>query len=90
MIKTGLLVAALVASVPFLTACTDNQGINAATGGLAGAAVGSQIGGGSGKVAATLGGAAIGASIGANQPTNRTCTYRNAQTGETYTGPCSN
>jgi uncharacterized protein YcfJ len=90
MLKTGLLVVALMASVPLLTACTDNQGINAATGGLAGAAVGSQIGGGSGKVAATLGGAAIGASIGANQPTNRTCTYRNAQTGETYTGPCSN
>jgi uncharacterized protein YcfJ len=90
MLKTRLLAATLATSASLLTGCTDNQGINAATGGLAGAAVGSQVGGGSGRVAATLGGAAIGSAIGGSQPTNRTCTYRNAQTGEYYTGPCSN
>lgn len=50
----------------FLSACTNNQGVNAASGALVGAAVGNQIGSGSGRTAATLVGAAAGAQIGAN------------------------
>ena len=49
-----------------LAACTNNQGVNAASGALVGAAVGNQIGSGSGRTAATLVGAAAGAQIGAN------------------------
>ena len=60
------LVAAFLAGA---SGCTDNQAIHAATGGLAGAAVGSQIGQGSGRTAATLAGAAIGTTSGANAPT---------------------
>lgn len=55
----GVLVASLAAA-----GCTQSRGVNAATGALAGAAVGSQFGGGSGRTAATLGGAAAGAAIG--------------------------
>ncbi|MGY6549246.1 MAG: glycine zipper 2TM domain-containing protein [Roseinatronobacter sp.] len=58
--------AALAVSVVALSACTNDPQINAATGGLAGAAVGSQLGSGSGRVAATLGGAAVGTAVGAN------------------------
>ena len=88
MLKPGIAAIALTASASLMAGCTDNQGVNAATGGLAGAAVGSQIGDGSGQVAATLGGAAIGAAIGGSQPTTQTCTYRNSQTGETYRAAC--
>lgn len=49
-----------------LTACTNNQGVNAASGALVGAAAGNQIGSGSGRTAATLAGAAVGAQVGAN------------------------
>lgn len=61
--------AALVAMVT-LTACTDNQGVNAATGALGGAAVGSLIGNGNGRTAAMLGGAAVGGVLGGRAPTN--------------------
>ena len=88
MLRIIMLTGSLAVPLSMLSGCTDNQGINAATGGLAGAAVGSQIGGGSGNVAATLGGAAIGAAIGGSQPTTRNCTFRNSQTGEMYTGQC--
>ena len=70
-----------------LAACTNNQGINAATGGLAGAAVGSQVGGGSGRTTAILAGAALGTAVGANQPTTQQCTYRNPD-GSTYRAAC--
>ena len=60
----------LAACVGVVAGCTDNQGINAATGGLAGAAVGSQVGSGSGRTAAMLGGAAVGTVIGANARTH--------------------
>ncbi len=56
--------AALAASVIVVSACTNDPQINAATGGLAGAAVGTQIGGGSGRTAAILGGAAVGTAVG--------------------------
>lgn len=88
-----LAAASAVAALIALTACTDNQGINAATGGLAGAAVGSRIGQGSGRTAATLAGAALGTAIGGNvatSPQPRMCMYRNAQTGETWQAPCPN
>lgn len=87
MLRSGFCIAALTAAAA-LAGCTDNQGVNAATGGLAGAAVGSQIGDGDGQVAATLGGAAIGAAIGGNQPTTEMCTYRNSRTGETWRAAC--
>ena len=61
-------IAGAVAALLALAACTDNQGINAATGTLAGAAVGSQFGSGQGRTAATLAGAAAGTAIGANAP----------------------
>lgn len=78
----------LAAALPALAACTNNPGINAATGGLAGAAIGSQVGEGDGRVAATLGGAAIGTAIGGSQPTTKMCTYRNTATGATYRAEC--
>lgn len=58
--------AIAVFGATLVAGCTDNQGVNAATGALAGAAVGSQLGSGSGTTAATLAGAAIGATVGAN------------------------
>ncbi|MBW0157562.1 glycine zipper 2TM domain-containing protein [Sedimentimonas flavescens] len=80
----------MLALIGFVAGCTNDQGINAATGALAGAAVGSQIGGGKGSTAATLAGAAIGTAIGANAtPTNKVCTYRNPQTGALYEAPCN-
>ncbi len=66
-----ILVAVAFAASVGAAGCTDSQGVNAATGGLIGAAVGNQFGSGSGRTAATLGGAAVGATIGANQPTYR-------------------
>ena len=71
-----------------LAGCTNDQNINAGTGALAGAAVGSQIGGGSGRTTAILAGAAAGAAIGGNQPTTTTCTVRDPVTGQMRTGPC--
>ncbi|AUM74588.1 glycine zipper 2TM domain-containing protein [Paracoccus jeotgali] len=75
-------------SIFALAGCSDNQGINAGTGALIGAAAGNQIGKGSGRTAATLVGAAVGTQVGAMQPTNKTCTFRNTQTGQTYQAPC--
>jgi uncharacterized protein YcfJ len=87
MFKT-IVAAALAAGITAVSGCTDNQAINATTGGLAGAAVGSQVGDGRGRTAATLAGAAIGTTLGANAPTTKTCTYRNPQTGATYQAAC--
>ncbi|GAA0303045.1 glycine zipper 2TM domain-containing protein [Rhodovulum strictum] len=88
-----LVIAGAAGALMALGACTDNQSINAATGGLAGAAVGSQFGQGRGRAAATLAGAAVGTAMGGNAPTpaqTRMCTFRNAQTGETWQAPCPN
>ena len=63
------IIAMVTLSGAIVLGCTDNQGINAATGGLLGAAAGSQIGQGSGRTAATLAGAAVGTAIGGNAPT---------------------
>lgn len=52
-----------------ISACSNDPQVNAAVGGLTGAAVGTQIGSGSGNTAAILGGAAAGAAIGANTQT---------------------
>jgi outer membrane lipoprotein SlyB len=87
MLRNARLMIVVVAGVGLLAGCTDNQGVNAASGALIGAAAGSAVGNGSGKTAATLVGAAVGAQIGASQPTNRTCTFRNSQ-GQTYQAPC--
>jgi outer membrane lipoprotein SlyB len=61
--------AVLAAGIVALAGCTDSREINALTGGLVGAAAGSQVGGGSGRTAAMLGGAAVGTVVGANAPT---------------------
>lgn len=58
----------VAASAIMLSACTNDPTTNAVVGGLTGAAVGTQIGSGSGNTAAILGGAAIGTAIGANAP----------------------
>ncbi|MBD9529854.1 glycine zipper 2TM domain-containing protein [Paracoccus sp. PAR01] len=79
--------AVILTSLGGLSGCSDNQGVNAASGALVGAAVGNQIGSGSGKTAATLAGAAVGAQVGANQPTTKMCRYRNSA-GQTYTAAC--
>lgn len=92
----GLLIAGAVATALSVSGCTDNQSINATTGALAGAAVGTQFGQGRGRTAATLIGAAAGTAIGAKAPTatpntqTKMCMYRNAQTGETWQAPCPN
>mgnify|MGYP001828717820 CR=1 FL=1 len=78
----------LAAGLGLQAGCTDSQGANAATGALIGAAAGQAVGEGRGRTAATLVGAAAGAQIGASQPTTRTCTYRNTQTGQTYQAAC--
>jgi uncharacterized protein YcfJ len=78
----------LAASMGLLAACSDSQSANTATGALIGAAAGQAVGSGTGRVAATLVGAAVGAQVGANQPTSRTCTYRNSETGELFQAPC--
>ncbi len=87
MLKHVRLMVVVVAGVGLFSGCTDNQGVNAASGALIGAAAGSAVGNGSGKTAATLVGAAVGAQIGANQTTSRTCTFRNSQ-GQLYEAPC--
>ncbi|MCT4370042.1 hypothetical protein CLG85_006730 [Yangia mangrovi] len=83
---TGALIAGAC-----LGACTDNQAINATTGGLAGAAIAHEVSGGN-KTAAALGGAAIGTAIGANVPTSssgtKLCNFYNPQTGATYKAEC--
>jgi uncharacterized protein YcfJ len=81
-------VAVVIVAVTAVASCTNDPGINAATGGLVGAAVGSQFGEGRGRTAATLGGAAAGMAIGGNVPTTRMCTYRNTSTGATYQAAC--
>ncbi|MEE4121316.1 MAG: glycine zipper 2TM domain-containing protein [Paracoccaceae bacterium] len=81
--------AALVAAALGLQAgCTPSQQTNAATGALVGAAAGQAIGEGRGRTAATLVGAAVGAQVGGSQPTQRTCTYRDPQTGRTFQAAC--
>lgn len=82
------LATAAVMSFGLLAGCTDSQEINAASGALVGAAAGQAFGSGTGRTAATLVGAAVGAQVGANQPTQRTCVYRNTATGETFRAPC--
>lgn len=57
----------LVATFGIVSACSNDPQINAAVGGLTGAAVGSQIGSGSGRTTAMLGGAAVGTAVGAQQ-----------------------
>lgn len=90
MIRQSGLAAILTAGLGLglLAGCTNDQGINSATGALVGAAAGQAVGEGRGRTAATLAGAAIGAQVGANQPTTRLCTYRNTQTGQTYQAAC--
>ncbi len=62
-----LKLSALIAgSTVMIAACSNDPQINAAVGGLSGAAVGTQIGSGSGNTAAILGGAAVGTAVGAN------------------------
>ncbi|MBE9638193.1 hypothetical protein [Salipiger mangrovisoli] len=84
------LTGALIAGTLF-GGCSDNQGINAATGGLAGAAIAHEVSGGN-KTAAALGGAAIGTAIGANVPTSssgtKLCNFYNPQTGASYKAEC--
>ena len=48
------------------SACTNNQGVNAATGAVIGGVIGNQLGNGSGKKVATILGVGAGAAIGAN------------------------
>lgn len=64
--RRGTLVAAFLVSAGVMAGCTNDPQINAVAGGLTGAAVGSQIGSGSGRTAAMLGGAAAGTVLGAN------------------------
>ncbi len=64
--RTTALVAACLLALG-IAGCTDNQGINTATGAVVGGALGNQVGSGQGKTAATIGGAAAGAVIGARQ-----------------------
>ncbi|MCR9069736.1 MAG: glycine zipper 2TM domain-containing protein [Rhodobacteraceae bacterium] len=80
--------AILAAAGLFVAGCTNDPSLNAATGALAGAAIGSQFGQAEGRVGATLAGAAIGTAIGASQPTQRNCLYRNTRTGEVFEAPC--
>jgi uncharacterized protein YcfJ len=65
-----LALGAATATVFANAGCTDNQNLNTLTGALAGAAVGSQLGNGSGRTAAIVTGAAVGGVIGNRQPTN--------------------
>lgn len=88
MIRQSGLAVVLAAGFGLLAGCTNDQGINSATGALVGAAAGQAVGEGRGRTAATLAGAAVGAQVGANQPTNRLCTYRDARTGQTWQDAC--
>ena len=72
MIRTIAFAAALAGMAAIsLSACTDNDAVNAATGAVIGGAVGSQIGGGRGNTLATATGVAAGAVIGANANKNK-------------------
>lgn len=62
--KHAKLSALVLAGALALSGCSHDPQINAAVGGLTGAAVGTQIGSGSGNVAAILGSAAIGTAVG--------------------------
>lgn len=64
------LTAVFFAAALGVSACSTDPQINAAVGGLTGAAVGSQIGKGSGRTTAILGGAAVGAAVGGSQVVN--------------------
>ena len=79
---TGALIAGALSG-----ACTDNQGINAATGGLAGAAIAHEVSGGN-RTAAALGGAAIGGSVLTSSSGTKLCNYYNPQTGASYKAEC--
>ena len=70
MTASKLSVIAAFAALLAASGCTDNQNVNTGLGALAGAAVGSQFGNGSGQTAAMLGGAAIGGLAGSRVPTN--------------------
>ncbi|MCC5963046.1 MAG: hypothetical protein JJU09_07955 [Rhodobacteraceae bacterium] len=69
MMRIAPVAAVLAVGVFTLSACTNDPQINAATGGLAGAAVGTQIGQGRGNTAAILGGAAVGTAVGGSAST---------------------
>lgn len=62
--KKILISGTALAGAMFASGCSHDPQINAAVGGLTGAAIGTQIGDGSGNVAAILGGAALGTAIG--------------------------
>lgn len=62
--KKIVTVTVFTAGFAALAACSNDPQINAAAGGLTGAAVGTQIGSGSGRTAAILGGAAVGTLAG--------------------------
>ncbi|TVS00639.1 MAG: hypothetical protein EA407_14235 [Rhodobacteraceae bacterium] len=61
----------IAACVIVISACSSDPQINAATGGLTGAAIGTQIGSGSGNRAAILGGAALGTAVGGSSQGGR-------------------
>lgn len=67
--NTLKLSALMAAGALMISACSNDPQVNAAVGGLTGAAVGTQIGSGSGNTAAILGGAAVGTAVGANTQT---------------------
>jgi uncharacterized protein YcfJ len=69
MLKLRTALGMALVSTALLVGCTEDPTTNAMIGALGGAAVGSQVGGGSGTTAAMLGGAAVGAAVGANAPT---------------------
>ena len=71
MLKLRTALGMALVSTTLLAGCTEDPTTNAMIGALGGAAVGSQVGGGSGTTAAMLGGAAVGAAVGANAPTRR-------------------
>lgn len=66
MLRTKQMTQACIISLAALTmtACATNEGTGRVLGGVAGAAAGSQVGGGSGRTLATVGGAILGAAIG--------------------------
>lgn len=81
-----LAVSSLLAGAVALSGCTDDAQINAATGTLAGAAVGNVVTDGS--AAGTLAGAAVGSAIGGSAPTQQQCRYRDPRTGEIFVAAC--
>lgn len=61
----------MVVGAIMISACTNDRGTNTVVGGLTGAAIGTQIGSGSGNTAAILGGAAVGALVGSEMTPHR-------------------